>query len=377
MPRILHVLPRLYPGGGIESFFMNYYRHMDSDEFHIDVICHEMKDSTYADEIRESGGSVTVMPQMTAAQALTMPKRVTTFFEKHNSSQYDIVHCNMANAAYMYLAAARRAGVPVRILHSHQSKYADKFAHKIRNVPLVALGKRSATHFVAASRKAGDFLFGAQPYTVIPNAIDSSRYHYSANARARIRQQLNIAGSAPVIGCVGRMTPQKNQHRALEIVQALLPFHNDLLLLFLGDGDMLNDVKSHVHQLGMDDHVRFLGNVPDVTPYYSAMDALLMPSIYEGLPVTLVEAQAAGLPSLVSSGVSEESKLSDFVTFKSLDEPVSSWAATMENKLLAVAWDRGEGAQQVAQSGYGIVQAAKHLEGYYRHVLDDAVRGEQ
>ena len=369
MLRILHVLPRLYPGGGIESFFMNYFRHLDHEEFKIDVICHEIKDDTYAKEIRAAGGSVTVLPQMTARRMFEMPELIDSYFRRHAGAQYDIIHCNMANAAYMYLSIAKKYGVPVRILHSHQSEYADRWSHKIRNIPLIKIGKKYATHYVAASHLAGDFLFGKKHYEVIPNAIDVQDYAYSEQNRCDIRKALGLSDSTVLIGCVGRLTPQKNQQFALDIIQSL---DNNIILLCLGDGEMLEQLKTKTRSLGIEDRVIFLGNVTRIVPYYSAMDMLLMPSLYEGLPVALIEAQAAGLPALVSSGVSSEAKLSEFVMFQSATDSATIWAQTIENKIITKHWNRSDGFKQVREHGFDIIKAANWLSDYYRRIVPKA-----
>lgn len=367
MIKVLHVLPRLYPGGGIDSFFINYFRNMPSDDFQIDVICHEVINDTYVKEVEARGGTVTVLDHVSLGNTLRIHNVIKQYFNEQ-AEQYDIVHCNMANAAYMYLSAAQAAGVPVRILHSHQSEYADRFSHKIRNIPLVAWGKRFATHNVAASRLAGDFLFGQGNYLVVPNAIDTEAECFDSFLRLQQRKQMGLTDDAKIVGVVGRMTPQKNQQFALHLLKAL----NDksVYMVFLGDGDDMSANQRLAKDLNIAENVRFLGNQPDLHAYYCAMDALIMPSLYEGLPLTLVESQAAGLPAMASTGISSEAKLSDFVDFYNLDEGPAKWTQPLQ-ELLSASPDRRQGARQVAQSGYDIHAAASRLAEFYKSGVNE------
>lgn len=369
--RILHVLPRFYPGGGIDTFVALACRYLDPDLFSTDVICHEMKQPDYAGLVEQNGGSVTVLEPFSLRTFPTLRQQFRQYLAQH--SAYDIVHCHMANAGFMYLREANAVGVPVRILHSHQDHYADTWSHAIRNVPLLALARRQATDYCAASAKAGDFLFKEKPYTVLRNGVDTSVFHYDEASRMKVRSELAIPDSSYVFGFVGRLTAQKNPEFALKVVADYIKTHHAGDAIVLGDGAKYTALHSLAHDLGIADHVHFLGEVSNPSAYYSAMDVLLMPSLYEGLPFTLVEAQACGLPALVSETVSREAQLSSNLKFLSLNDGIQAWSAALPPKLTAV--QRANGVDVVKQAGFDQQSAIESLASFYQKTVQLRMSG--
>lgn len=362
---LLHVLPRFYPGGGIDTFVALACKYLDPAVFDIDVICHEMKQPDYADIVRQRGGTVTEFEPFGLRSVSGLSRRFTAYLADHPA--YDIIHCHMANAGFMYLRKAREAGVPVRILHSHQDHYADTWSHALRNIPLIVSARKQATDFCAASRKAGDFLFKGEPYTVLRNGVDTSVFHYNIEARGYIRQQLGIAQSAYVMGFVGRLTAQKNPEFAFRIMADRILERPESEGIVLGEGGKRQELQALADSLGIADKIHMIGEVPNPADYYAAMDVLLMPSLYEGLPFTLVEAQACGLPALVSDTVAHEACLSDRVSYLPLSLGDQAWCQAIPARLTDE--QRRLGTTTVIQAGFDQQSAIDALALYYENVV--------
>lgn len=362
---LLHVLPRFYPGGGIDTFVALTCKYLDPAVFDIDVICHEMKQPDYADIVRQRGGTVTEFEPFGLRSVSGLSRRFTAYLADHPA--YDIIHCHMANAGFMYLRKAREAGVPVRILHSHQDHYADTWSHAVRNVPLIASARRNATDFCAASHQAGDFLFKGKPYTILRNGVDTSVFHYDAEARHRIRRELDITPSAYVLGFVGRLTAQKNPEFAIRVIADAISRIPNSNAIVLGDGGKRLELKALSDSLGIADRVHIIGEVSNPADYYAAMDVLLMPSLYEGLPFTLVEAQACGLPALVSDTVSREACLSSHVAYLSLSAGEQAWCKALPARLTDK--QRESGTEIVKRAHFDQQSSIDALALYYENII--------
>ena len=187
--RILVIIPGLNVCGGMESFFMNYFRSIDRSKIVFDFLTHDISDVSYVKEIKELGGKIYKLPPFSISNLKLIKLEYINILKENH---YRIVHCNMANAAFMYLNIAKKMNIPIRILHSHQDKAADSFSHALRNIPLIYYGKKFANVRIACSKQAGDYLFKTKEYTIINNAIDYSKFKYNQEIRANIRKKLNI-----------------------------------------------------------------------------------------------------------------------------------------------------------------------------------------
>lgn len=367
MIHVLQIVPELNPSGGIENVIMNYYRAIDRTRFQFDFVTHSIVDDVYAKEAKSLGARICLMPKFTPQ---AFPRIEAKFAAVLRSQRYDVVHCNMANAAFLYLRMAKKAGIGERILHSHQDHYADVWSHAVRNMLLVVMGKRYANIRLACSKVAGDFLFGSQPYTVLPNAIDLDKYKFSEAARRAKRTELGLTGDQLVLGNVGRLTPQKNQQFLISLMPQILQRVPNAVLLIVGTGDLLDQLQQQADSLGVAGHIRFLGIRTDLNELYSAMDCFLLPSIYEGLGETLVEAQINGLPCIVSTGVPQESRIIDSCWFVDCtDRDVwLDWVEQSAKEYVGsgiVAADRLAGFNAAQDSVYNIRQTIGTLEAAY------------
>lgn len=362
--KILYVIPGINVCGGMESYAMNYLRHIDRTRYTIDFVTHDKGEENYASEIESLGGQVFVLPKFSLANISVIKKEIHQILSEN---KYEIIHCHMANAGYFYFREAMKQNIKIRILHSHQSKAADKFTHAVRNYPLLWLAKLYATHFVACSRLAGDFLFGKESYTLINNAIEPASFFPSEEIRQEYRKKLEVEESTLLLGHVGRLCPQKNQKFLLEIFQYIVEFHPDSKLILIGEGEDEQLLREEATNLGISGRVIFQGVEREVAPFYQAMDVFCMPSLYEGLSVVAVEAQGSGLPCLFSTDISSETNLGGNVEFLSLDSPASEWAKRI---LVLYNLDRIENPQELLEkAGYNINSEADNLVKYYDRVL--------
>lgn len=354
MIRILHVVT--YMGrGGLETMLMNYYRHMDRSRVQFDFLVHREFEADYDAEILALGGKIYRLPPLNPVSKAYLDG-LDAFFAAH--PEYRIVHCHLDCMAAIPLKAAKKHGVPVRIAHAHSSsqtkdkKYLLKLLFK-RGIP------RYATELFACSRAAGEWMFGGQRFQVLNNAIDSARYVYGPEAAQQMRAALSIPDDALVVGHVGRFDPPKN-HEFLLRIFAGLPENTRLLLV--GNGQLRQAAEDQARELGISGRVIFTGIRSDVDRLLQAMDVFVFPSLYEGLPVSLIEAQAAGLPCLISDKVPIECKKTDLVYQIPLSAGEDAWAKAVQ---IAAATARGDTSAQIREAGFDIVSNARWLQEFY------------
>lgn len=366
--RILHVIPSMQHGGGMSTVVMNYLRNINHDDFVFDVVCHGPYDEDYKAEIERYGGTLTSFENISLLNVLDTMTRVRQYFDVHG--RYDVVHCHMANAAFVYLKIAEQRNVPLRILHSHQDHYADSWQHAMRNVPIVAYGKRFANCYIACSKKAGDFLFREKPYTILQNSIPTGVYRFNEDVRAKWRNEQGFGDDDIVFANIGRLTLQKNQRFLLQAFAGLHAAEPKSKLVVAGDGELREELRRYARSLGIAEDVIWLGNVNTIDEFYQGMDILLFPSLYEGLPMVLVEAQAAGVTSLVSDTITREAMVTDYARMLPIDKGVEPWIeAGLKAVSGLVSSDRTHGAKRVRDAGFDIKDTVRDLEGIYRQSI--------
>ena len=352
--RILHVVT--YMGrGGLETMLMNYYRAIDRTKVQFDFLTHRDFRADYDDEIEALGGRIYRLPNLNPFSK-TYLGALDRFFSEH--PEYHIVHSHLDCMSGIPLKAAKKHGVPVRIGHAHNSnqprdaKYLLKLLYK-REIA------RNATQLFACSEEAGRWMFGGADYCVLNNAIDAVKYSYDIDTRTDVRRSLGLPEDGVVVGHVGRFDPQKN-HSFLLNIFAQMP--GDARLLLVGDGVLRHDAEQQAEKLGIRDRVFFMGVRSDVDRLLQAMDVFLMPSLFEGLPVSIVEAQAAGLPCLISDKVPIECRKTDLVTQISLAASPAEWA---EAVLSAAKMPRRDTLEQIRKAGFDIKANAEWLMEFY------------
>lgn len=368
---VLQIVPSLASDSGVTRFVLNMNRYIDRDRFHFDFFHHSSESgrlifpNSLDDELKAEGSSAYVVshgktsPFEFAREATDVLGRV--------ASKYDIAHCHVPNNAFVTLRACQHSGVGVRIIHSHLNASSDNAIHRLRNAPLIALGKRFANAYSACSDEAGRYLFGDSPFELINNGICLDDYAYSVNDREALRAELGISENAPVIGCVGRFVKQKNYLFAIDVFAAYVKDVPEARLVILGGGEERRTVEDKITSLGLSGKVFLPGIRSDVARFYSVFDVFFMPSLYEGLPISAVEAQAAGLPCVFSSNVPIESDIVGNASFidcgSSLEEWISGLSRAIRDGREMYARNR------LAKAGYSVEANAEKLMEYYEELL--------
>lgn len=365
---VLYVAGNLSETSGVTSVIMNCVRHLDPDRFCLDVATHKPVPPALEQEIRTRGGRVFVLPALSLPGAFLIWRKINGLLSGAGLS-YDILHVHAPNLAALYFYSAIRLGISVRIAHSHNTKFSDSFLRSIRNYILTRPVRFLATHCIACSEKAGEFLFGPRAMNrgdvlILPNGIDTDRFRYRPKVRSQVRDALSLPGTVLVLGHIGRFDEQKNHSFLLEVFASVCRRRPDSVLMLVGDGPLLDQTKHKAEDLGLRDKILFLGRRSDADRLLQAMDIFMMPSRYEGLPLAGVEAQAAGLPCVFSDRITRELQLTDLGMFLPLESGAEVWAeAALRSADNFVREDR---SSQVAGAGYDVRQSAGMLAGWYR-----------
>mgnify|MGYP000453049574 CR=1 FL=1 len=355
--RVLQIVT--YMGrGGLETMLMNYYRHIDRTKVQFDFLVHRNFIADYDREILDLGGKIYHMPRLIPWSSLYKIK-LKNFLKDHQ--EYKIIHVHQDCLSSVALQCAKECNIPVRIAHSHNSSQTLNFKYIIKQYYMKKI-PTFATALFSCGKQAGDWMFSNHPYQILPNAIDISKYEYSKNKSEIIRNKLGI-NSEIVIGHVGRFDLQKNHIFLIEIFNEFVKIVPNAKLLLVGDGKDRMKIEKKVKSLGLVDNVVFMGVRNDVNDIFQAMDIFVFPSLYEGLPVTMIEAQAAGLPCVISDHVPKECIITTgLVTVKKLSDTPKEWAQYILKKLKA---KRENHLKEIQQAGYDINIAAHKLEQYY------------
>lgn len=292
-------------GGGVEQVVMNYYHYLDRSRVQFDFVVTENSTLVPREELESLGARVFTVPAFTKLPAF---KSATyRLFCAH--PEWRIVHSHLNALNVFPLHQAAKAGISVRIAHSHSTAGSGR-GEAVRNAAKTLLrtqANRYPTVRFACGRYAGEWLFGkCSDFTVIPNAIDLGRFAFSSEKRTSLRAELGISQESFVVCHLGRFMAQKNHSFLVDIFAELLKRRPSSVLLLAGEGPLMDETKRKADSLGIQDSIHFLGQRSDVDRIYCASDVLCMPSLYEGLPVTGVEAQASGLPLLISDQVTDE-----------------------------------------------------------------------
>ena len=319
-PIIVAQIMGKWVGGGVESVIMNYYRHLDHSKVQFDFICDEDSTRIPYDEIKKLGGRVFLVPKYQ-----NLPKYLKALEKLFKENQYRIVHSNINTLSVFPLYAAKKAGVPIRISHSHSTSNPKEWKRNLIKNILRPFSKRYATDYFACSELAGRYLFGNKSFDqgkvkIIHNAIDIDKFKFDEVARKKLRKEFGIKDSTIVVGHVGRFVQQKNHTFLVDVFKGYHKKNPDSKLLLVGSGPLEDEIKKKVERLDLKDSVLFLGQRDDINKLYSVMDVFCLPSLYEGLPVVGVEAQAAGLPTIFSNRISKEVIVSSYAKIVSIQD---------------------------------------------------------
>lgn len=370
---IVHVIANR-PHGGIGAVLKNVERFFPHTDFTFRYLFSEDgKEQSFDRYVLEHGSYVHVLPRLSLRNVLIYLSHVVLFYKRY-SSGIVAVHVHAPNVALFHFLCAKWFGVQVRILHSHNTRYSDNKIKGLRNLFLVAPAKWLVTHRCACGVEAAKFLFGWKHLSetfILHNAIEVSQFVYGAEVRNRKREELTCTSSL-VFGHVGNFLRQKNHAFLIDIFAEVHKVRPDSILLLVGLGPLEQEVRDKVHRLGLDDCVRFLGYRSDIPQLLMAMDAFLFPSLFEGFPVSLVEAQCTGLPCFVADAVTKEAKITDNVQFLPItgQNAAKQW---LDDILQTVSsFERRDQSEVLLKAGYDLAHEVKNLEQYYRRIVSEA-----
>lgn len=349
--------------GGVESCIMNYFENINKDEFQFDFYVESTSKIIDERKIKGMGGNVVIIPHYTH-----ILKYIRFLKKLFKINKYDIVHSNMNALSFLSLYAAKKAGVKVRIAHSHSATNKKEFFRTIIKKILKLFSTKYATDLFACSELAGKWLFGEKRFnsgqvTIIHNAIDINKFFYNINFREDLRMNLGINNDKFVIGHIGRFVTQKNHIFLLKVFAEFQKSHNDVLLLLFGEGPLENELKNETIKLGISDKVLFCGVRNDIWKYYNLFDVFLLPSLYEGLGMVGIEAQLNGLNVVCSKMVPKEVQISETVYF--LEFNILQWCEYLNKIYINKNRKKCEYVDK-----YDIKVQSKNLENIYTKLIN-------
>lgn len=345
--------------GGMETYILNLIRNMDHEEFQFDFIVNSDGKLACKEEFISFGG--TVYPLHGRRENLILHTIEYRKFFKEHASEYDIIYLQAMSLFNINpLIYAKKYGIPNRLIHSHIDS---SFDGKIKNV----ISKRHlkkldcyTNKYLACSKSAGEWMFPNKKFDVIKNAIDTKKFAYRKDVRIRVRKKLNVENKV-VYGTVGRLSGQKNPLFIVELFAEIHRRNPDTLFIHIGDGELREQMENKIKEFGIEDSYLLLGIQSETQEFYQAMDVFLLPSLFEGLPFVLVEAQCSGLNCFVSDAIKKEAMLvEDIVTYISLQDSVSQWADCIEQKQKNFC--RQDRSEEIKNSGYDLEENRKKLE---------------
>lgn len=348
--------------GGTETLLMNIMDNIDKEKFKIDFLCYGEEKFDYENKVLENNSKILRIPKPVDVGMITHIKQVKKILSKE---KYDVVHVHNLFNCGPVLLAAYLANVKIRIPHSHTTKYLDENKIGIKKKIYYFLSRKLIKHFstvrFACGEEAGRFLYGNSKFYVIKNGIKIEKYKFSQEYRKNIRNKYKISDETTVIGHAGRFVEVKNHKFIVELLSEYKKYNNNFKMFFLGDGDLYNKINELVKENGLIENVIFTGNVSNANEYYSAMDGFVFPSLYEGLPFTLIEVQCNGIPILASNKISKEVNVSNTIKFLDINKK-EDWIKEIkkfEKK------DRNKNIIKLKENGYSIEDTIKFIEKMY------------
>lgn len=372
--RILHVLGTLNLGGA-ESRVMDLYRNIDRSRLQFDFLIHHKEQQHYEEEVKALGGRVYRLPRFKGYNYFSYRRAVKLFFRQH--TEFHAVHGHMTSTAGIYLPLAKKQGVGMTIAHARSAGVDKGLKGKITQLFRRNL-KNKTDYCFSCSALAGEAVFGKEAMEqgrvqILPNAIEASKYVFHQETRNKIRKELGIHNQL-VIGHVGRFSFMKNHRQLLEVFQEYEKENPDTLLLLLGQGECMEEIRQLVKEKKLSDKVIFAGNKKNVNDYYQAMDCFVFPSLFEGLPGSVVEAQTAGLPCLISDTITQEVVLTPLVKSLSPQKSAGEWKEALV-KLLQEKRAGEEGSRRrdsreafstVEAAGFHVLTQVERMTGFYK-----------
>ncbi|WP_368250735.1 glycosyltransferase family 1 protein [Intestinibacter bartlettii] len=361
--RILHVIGQMNRGGA-ESMIMNIYRKIDRTKIQFDFVVHTDSICDFDDEIKSLGGKIYNCPRFTGTNLVSYIKFWNEFFKEHK--EYKIIHGHIGSSASIYLEIAKKNGL-FTIAHSHSDGFDTGIKgsmYRLFSYPTRFI----ADYFFACSKEAGISRYGNKVvnnkdiFSILKNAIDIEEYKFYKEIRAKKRKELNLENKY-VIGHVGRFDKAKNQEYLVDVFKLIAKKNKNAMLLLIGDGELKPYIIEKVKSYGLEDRVIFTGVRSDVNELLQAMDVFAFPSLYEGLGLVIIEAQASGLPCIISKNIPDEACISSLIEKLEVDKAnMENWCDIILNKNINTERDMKD---ILYKSGYDINLEVKKLQKFY------------
>ncbi len=339
---------------------MNLYRKIDREKIQFDFIVDHPEQLYFAEEVKALGGKIYSMPTFKGYNIRQVKKAWRNFFQSH--PEYKILHSHVRSYASIYIPIAKKYGL-YTIIHSHSNSNASGISALVKKILQYPL-RNCADYLLACSQKAGEWLFGKKAcnsnrFEVFENALDIEKYQPNTAVRNRYRSELQIEDKT-AYGHVGRFHESKNHMFLLEVFSKIHSRDDNTVLLLVGDGSLREDIENKIVELGIKDSVILLGNRSDIAECLWCMDIFLFPSKWEGLGLSLIEAQAAGLPCYVSDTVPKEATLSDLIEYLPINSS-EQWLTAIMNSDKT----RRDVRENIKKAGYDICDSVKKLTELY------------
>ncbi|MCL6294996.1 glycosyltransferase family 1 protein [Jejuia spongiicola] len=358
--------------GGAESMIMNYYRKLDRNQVQFDFLVHRKEKAAFDDEIESLGGKIYRFDPISPFFPKKYYNELRTFFKEH--TEYSIIHSHLNTFSSFPLKIARKFNIPCRIAHAHIAidkvnlasflnlkESPKETLKKLIKLQLKKRVKKDATHLFSCGEKAGNWLFGDTPFTTMNNAIDTEKFKYDKLTSTAYKKKFNFQNEI-VIGHIGRFVSQKNHSFLLQIFAALLKRQSNYTLALIGDGPLRESLEKEAEKLKITDKVHFLGVRTDIPQLCQMMDIFVFPSFYEGLPVTLIEAQASGLKIFASNSITNEVHLTDNIQFLSINKTADEWA----KKIIELeSIEKKDQTEKIIKANYDIVSNTVQIQEFY------------
>lgn len=366
--RVLHVFGRLDVGGA-ESRTIDIYKNINREFVQFDFLVHTDEIGFYEPIVNNLGGKIYRVPRFRLKTALVYIKALNKFFKQH--PEYNIVHGHILSTAFIYQWIAKRNGVKYRIAHSRNGNTTHLSIENLIKEVFKRLARFFVTDRFAVSKIAGESAYGRKAIKknlvkIIPNAIESKKYIYNEKKREDIRNEFKFNNKF-VVGHIGRFHVQKNHDFLLKIFKSILKINNNSVLLLIGDGEEINRIKKLSLKMNLQERIIFTGVRSDVPALLQAVDIIIFPSFFEGLPGVILEAQAAGVPSLISDSVTKEVKITDLVMYCSLNKSSSYWAKAAVD--FYKSKNRRNTQNEIVDSGFDIKTVSKWYQKFYKSLI--------
>ncbi len=358
--KVLVINTNLTDKNGVASVIFNYLHAIDKNNLQMDLLSINYPNQQYIDDVEKYGGHLYVIER----SSKNILKYWYDLYKLISKQKYDIVHIHgNSHTLVLELSAAWVGKCKVRIAHSHNTKCEHNIIHKIAR----PLFDYLTTDGLACGVDAGKWMFGNRDYHVLNNGINTSNYVFSQKKRDEIRKKLNLSEDSFVVGHVGYFYEVKNHRHIINVFEELHRRDNKYRLMLIGDGILKDEIIRILKEKELYKYSVLTGNISNVNDYLNAIDAIIMPSIYEGLPLTLIEEQANGLQCVVSKNITCEVNITGNVHFLPLDAPLYTWADCVEQ--LDNNKNRIERSKcavgQIKKCGYDIFDEAQFLRDYY------------